>query len=169
LVLYIFRENIENSSKLDQDSILSPTSGTIESIQTVTEKQNDLKFIKITIKKEIIDSGSIYALTDMKITSIKSQNGLNLALANSLSYLKKNLKVVFKKDQNDIVLTIQEGIVPFNTHFSYNHSICEQGEILGFFVDGSVTIYLPNNSKLSAYQGQKLEGGKTVLGYFSNE
>lgn len=154
---YLFRNSkryvFENSQ-----SILAPVDGKIMAIDKIDDK------VKIYCKVSLLDTHIVRAPINGEMKRVDFHKGLNLSPATlKAKSLNEQIKYQFSSNENRvIILELISGFFNVAIEKKENETV-EQGQNIGFFLDGIVIVTLSNSSKLLVNVNDKLLAGQTIL------
>ena len=167
----VFFRNPERIADSDEDIIISPCDGRIVSI----DKEFDSKFfndeaIKIVIRNKVLDTHFIRSAFRGVLKNFFIERGNFLPISSEKAPLL-NERAVLEFESHDghkSFFSIMTGSMPSHLTF-YKSSqskvrICERLTFIRS--EFSLTIYLPKESVIVIEAGQRVFGGKTVIGEF---
>ncbi len=151
-IAFIYRNPSRHIFRNSQ-SVLAPIDSTIEAIDIVDGKQ------KIYCKVNLCNTHTLRAPSDGELKIKKYQHGLNLN-PNTPKASLLNEQMVLKI--NNLKIKLISGICNSNINYLENKKVY-QGEEIGLFLDGIVTIYVNSEYQLLVNIGDKLTSGQTIL------
>ncbi|MFO8066620.1 MAG: phosphatidylserine decarboxylase family protein [Bacteroidales bacterium] len=171
IVLFFFREP-QRDIKKDDKLILSPADGKIVVINEVNMKEyyND-KRIQVSVFMSPLDVHMNLIPFSGLVKYFKYYPGKYLfAWAPKSSEINERTSIVIEKDEkrNALVRQIAGAVARRVVCYSTAGKEVEQGEQLGFIKFGSrVDMFLPVDTIINVKLGQKVTGGKTIIGEWS--
>lgn len=170
-LLFFFRDP-EREVDLPQNIIISPADGKILSIEEIEEKNyiNDKAF-KISIFLSIFNVHITRIPLDGRIEKIDYKRGkFATAFSKEASSENENNTVFIKNEKIKLIVKQIAGLIA--RRIVCNRAIWEymqRGQKLGIIKFGSrVELFIPQNVSLKIQVGQKVKGGKTIIGELIN-
>ncbi|MCX2683217.1 phosphatidylserine decarboxylase [Campylobacter sp. MIT 21-1685] len=162
-LLFLFRKPQFSFSHFDKKALIAPVSGKIVKLENVFHKELG-DCIELQIKNAFYDVGILNAPCEMEITQLDFKHGLFLCYRLP-QFLNERLSIVATTNEQKIVLCIYGGSMQRKIHFNANSKLAI-GDIIGFSLNSSLSIFLPRNTRLLVNGGDQLKYG-TLLGYLS--
>ncbi|MDO5046091.1 phosphatidylserine decarboxylase [Campylobacter sp.] len=165
-VLFIFREPAQKIGSNDEYAILSPIGGKIKSIDKIW--YFDTECTQIVISKSIFSSGSLRAPCDMNSVEFRQRHGLFLcSFMKAANFLNERALYICSHGRYKIAIRLVSGALSRNL-YPYKFEGIKAGEKFGFMSDGTVTLILPANTRISVVVGERLKVS-SLIGFFNYE
>jgi len=166
-VSFSFRNPERELAIFENGSLLSPADGIVQSI---TELDNDEYAYKIEIQSSCTDVGVLRIPTHAKVSSVIKSNGSRLSSDSKLySSLNENAVIVFTTQEENIfkvVHRLQRSFAPLFIELTQEQNVVQTTRY-GMMLNGTTTIYLPQNFRLNIKVGSQLKASESLMGYFS--
>ncbi|TXE81350.1 phosphatidylserine decarboxylase [Campylobacter peloridis] len=164
--IYLFRTS-KIQAIADSNTIISPIEGKIKSIRNTFYKELG-NCVEIQITNNIFSQGNIIAPLNMDIKETRIKHGLFLCpfMKNTNLMGERILFLAKSKNENWAMRIIfgalnkKAKIYNFGQHLDYGHNI-------GFMHDGSVSLFLPKNTKICVNENDKIRIG-ALIGYLNS-
>ncbi len=164
---YIYRNPERILPTFEKASVISPVDGRVIAIEELEDNEYTYK---IEIESSYMDVSVLRIPLTSEIESFSIVRGARLPKQNLLSkLLNENATVVFKDhDANRVKVTHMLKRSFDSIKFDlFEKQKVSQGNRYGTVVNGTTTIYLPQNFRLNVGVGSELKGAQTLVGYFS--
>lgn len=160
-VILIYR-NPEAVPQIDDPkAILSPIDGTIIAVKKSIYKGNN--YIEIIIKNTIFNSGVLRSPGNLDIGEILIKNGLNLYSSNtSKNLLSQRVAYIC----SPFIIRISSGVFSRKIYFEKLKQI-KIGRRFGFIVDGRVSVFIPQSSRIKVSVGNKIKA-LNIIGFLED-
>ncbi len=166
---YLFRNPERLPAEDDDMAVLSPSDGTILTISK--SKYSDGKeYIKVEIKKSLLEACILRAPTTMNIKSTQRRHGLFLSTKFELSKkLGERAILTCKSNYNELFININAGAFARKIELFKTVGPLKSAQRFGLLVEGDVELYLPLDSRVKVAVGDEVKAGESVLGYFAHK
>lgn len=164
--VFIFRlSKIENVA--DLNTIISPIEGKVKKIRSTTYTELG-ECVEIQIVNSIFSQGSIVAPLDMEIKETKIKHGLFLCpFMKSSSLLGERILFLANSKNKKLAMRIIFGALNRKTCiYEFGHYL-NHGQEMGFMLDGSVSLFLPKDSKICVNENDSVRIGG-LIGYLNS-
>lgn len=164
--VFIFRTSkIENVA--DVNTIISPVEGKVKKIQSTTYAEFG-ECVEIQIINSIFSQGNIIAPLDMEIKETKIKHGLFLCpFMKSSILLGERILFLAKSKNKNLAMKIIFGALNRKTYiYEFGHYL-NHGQEIGFMLDGSVSLFLPKDSKICVNENDRVRIGG-LIGYVNS-
>ncbi len=163
-LLFIFRVSSREPVCSDQWALLSPIDGKITKIENCIHK--DLgECIKLSIKNAFYDCGVLSSPAKMQIQELRVRHGLFLcSRLESSQRLNERIFILALMQGQKIALRICAGSLDRRLRLNDLSYELNCGDKMGFFINGSVHLFLPKQSRIHAALGDYIHSG-SLLGY----
>lgn len=165
--IYSFRNPERELVSFSDGSILSPTDGVVSSIEELED--DALYAYKIEIDSNCLDVGILRAPMDAMLVSVRKYNGSRVSDESSLyEDLNEYTQLVFTDDTNSlkVVHRLKRSFAPLCVNIKEATTL-KQSSRYGFMINGTTSIYLPDNFRINLKIGDKLRASESLIGYFS--
>jgi phosphatidylserine decarboxylase len=165
--IFAFRNFERIPAEDDKMSFLSPIDGKIKDITKVIST-NGAQFLKIEIRKNLLDASMIRSPISATISYTKRTHGLFLPCENQLSNLLNEKAVVsLKSKTSTILLVIKSGFFSRKIELFKSVGPLRFAKRFGILLDGSVELLLPIDARVKVSINDYVRAGESVLGYFA--
>ncbi len=165
--IFAFRNFERIPAEDDKMSLLSPVDGKIKDITKVISK-NGAEFLKVEIRKNILDASMLRSPISATITNTKRVHGLFLPCENPLSNLLNEKAILtLKTNASTIMLVIKSGFFSRKIELFKSIGPLKFAQRFGILLDGSVELLLPIDARVKVSIDDNVRAGESVLGYFA--
>ena len=164
---FTFRNPEREVAVFEKGSVVSPVDGIVTSIENL--KDEDFAY-KVEVDSSCLDVGVLRSPMDAKVSSLQFFHGARISEDTALhKVLNENASLVFENsDANSIKIQhrLKQSFAPLSIDAMEAQEL-RQGTRYGMQVNGTTTLYFPQNFRLNVNVGSPLEASQTLLGYFS--
>jgi len=165
--IYLFRNPERVVQHLDSGSLLSPVDGFVLSIENVKDSQYAYK---VEIQSSYSDVSILRTPFDSTLVSSKIYTGSKLSNYSPLSKKINSKAELLFEDENSnkirVVHTLKQSFNELKVDAVVSQKLTK-GLRYGSMINGTTTLYIPSNFRLSVNVGNRVEGSQTLVGYFS--
>lgn len=166
ILLIIFRVPNRILVCNDEKAILSPIDGRVVKIENVFDDWLG-EGVEISIKNAFYNAGAFYTPFKMNINNITLKHGLFLCSElKSAKTMNERVCVFASANEHRVILKIYAGSLDRKLkldNFSYE---LNSGEKLGFLINGTLSIFIPKNTRIHVGLGDEIKSG-SLLGYLA--
>ena len=167
LFLYIFRNPERELPVFEDNSILSPVDGAVNSIVELDDSEYAYR---VDIESNYLDVSILRAPMHAKIKSLNLQHGTRVSSMSKLfSDTNEKAEIVFidkNGNQMKVVHTLKQSFSPLILNVIPSQQV-HQTARYGFMNNGITSIYLPQNVRINVNVTNELKASESLLGYFS--
>jgi phosphatidylserine decarboxylase len=165
--VFAFRNFERIPAEDDKMSLLSPIDGKIKDITKVISS-NGAQFLKLEIRKNILDASILRSPISATISNTKRVHGLFLSCENRLSnILNEKAVLTLKSKTSTIMLVIKAGFFSRKIELFKSVGPLKFAQRFGILLDGSVELLLPIDARVKVSIDDYVRAGESVLGYFA--
>ncbi|MCR6570920.1 phosphatidylserine decarboxylase [Campylobacter insulaenigrae] len=165
LFLYIFRVSSVGYIA-DSNTIISPIEGVVKKIQSTTYAEIG-ECVEIQIFNSIFSQGTIIAPLELEVSKTTIKHGLFLCpFMKNTNLLAERILFLVKSKNKLWAMRITFGALNRKTHiYDFGHHL-NHAQKIGFMLDGSISLFLPKDSKICVNENDKVHIG-ALIGYLN--
>jgi len=169
--VYFFRNPERVPEDTSKGAIISPSDGTVISINNAVSPITKENSIKVSIRLSIFDVHVQRSPIEGEISAREYIHGEFLYLNNEkASELNEQNRVLFENGNIKIVVNQIAGFITRRILMFRDLGAVKMAERYGMIMFGSqVDVYLPKNTVLKVTEFQKVKSGESLLGYINEK
>ncbi|WP_291953189.1 phosphatidylserine decarboxylase [Campylobacter sp.] len=165
LFLYLFRIRFVKHIA-DSSAIISPIEGIVKKIQSTTYAEIG-ECVEIQIINSIFSQGTIIAPLKLEIKKTTIKHGLFLCpFIKNMNLLSERILFLVNSKDKLWAMRINFGALNRKAHIYDFGCHLDHAQEIGFMLDGSVSLFLPKNSKICINENDKIHIG-ALIGYLN--
>jgi len=167
--LYFFRNPERIPEDQSNNAVISPTDGTIISIENAISPITKEESIKISVKLSLFDVHVQRSPIKGKISAREYIHGEFLFISDEKSSeLNEQNRVLFENEISKIIVNQIAGFITRRIIMFKDLGAVKLAERYGMIMFGSqVDIYLPKNVRIKVTEFQKIKAGESLIGYIN--
>lgn len=164
--IFIFRKNKFELLCNDEKALLSPISGRVTKIENI--KHSDWgECVVLNVKNAFYDCGTLLAPTQMYIENLNLKHGLFLCSELEVAEdMNERVDIVAVSNDKKFILQIRAGSMDRKLKLTPPNYNLERGCALGFLLNGSVSLFLPRDTRIYVGLNDSIKAG-SLLGYLA--
>lgn len=164
--VFLFRKNKFELLCNDEKALLSPISGRVTKIENI--KHSDLgECVVLNIKNAFYDCGTLLAPTKMHIKNLNLKHGLFLCSElEAAKDMNERVDIEAASKDKKFILQIRAGSMDRKLKLTPPNYNLERGCELGFLLNGSVSLFLPRDTRIYVGLNDSIKAG-SLLGYLA--
>jgi len=167
ITIYIFRNPERIPAEDDKTALLAPNDGNISNISKII-LQDGREFLKLEIRKSLLNVSLIRAPISSTISNTKRIHGLFLNIEDKLSKkLGEKVVITLKSNSKSIFLIVKAGFFSRSIDLFKSIGPLKFAQRFGLLLDGSIELLLPIDMRIKVSVGDEVRAGESVLGYFA--
>jgi len=165
ITIYIFRNPERIPAEDDKTALLAPNDGNISNISKII-LQDGREFLKLEIRKSLLNVSLIRAPISSTISNTKRIHGLFLNIEDKLSKkLGEKVVITLKSNSKSIFLIMKAGFFSRSIDLFKSIGPLKFAQRFGLLLDGSIELLLPIDMRIKVSVGDEVRAGESVLGY----
>jgi len=169
--VYFFRNPERIPEEVSENVVISPSDGTIVSINDAISPITKKEAIKVSIKLSFFDVHIQRSPIDGEMSAREYIHGEFLYLSDEkASELNEQNRTLFKNEKCEIVVNQIAGFITRRIVIFRDLGAIKLGDRYGMIMFGSqVDVYLPKSTILKVSEFQKVYAGESILGYINEK
>jgi len=169
--VYFFRNPERIPEEVSENVVISPSDGTIVSINDAISPVTKKEAIKVSIKLSLFDVHIQRSPIEGEMSAREYIHGEFLYLSDEkASELNEQNRVLFKNKKCEITVNQIAGFITRRIIMFKDLGAVKLGERYGMIMFGSqVDVYLPKNTVLKVSEFQKVYAGESIIGYINEK
>ncbi|MDF1878552.1 phosphatidylserine decarboxylase [Sulfurimonas sp. SAG-AH-194-C20] len=166
-IAYSFRNPERELCVFETASFLSPVDGIVESIE---ELENHKFAYRIEIQSSYRDVSVLRIPANVTVDKVLKINGTRVTKNSKLfSNLNENAEISFitqEKNEFKLIHRLEKSFAPLFIDLYAKKTLIQTARY-GLMLNGSTSIYLPQNFRVNTSIGSELKASESLMGYFS--